>query len=82
MIVPLFALANAGIEIDADLLGDALTSPITLGIVFGYVLGKPLGISPANGSGRAWPAALQRTSAGPPSSAAGRSAASASRWRS
>ena len=43
VIVPLFALANAGIEIDADLLGDALTSPITLGIVFGYVVGKPLG---------------------------------------
>ena len=43
-IVPVFALANAGIEIDADLLGDALGSPITLGIVFGYVLGKPLGV--------------------------------------
>jgi Na+/H+ antiporter NhaA len=46
-IVPLFALANAGIEVDADLLGDALRSPITLGIVFGYVLGKPLGITAA-----------------------------------
>ncbi|HEX6584541.1 MAG TPA: Na+/H+ antiporter NhaA, partial [Thermoleophilaceae bacterium] len=43
-IVPVFALANAGIEIDDDLLGDALSSPITLGIVFGYVLGKPLGV--------------------------------------
>jgi Na+/H+ antiporter NhaA len=43
-IVPVFALANAGIEIDADLLGDALGSPITLGIVLGYVLGKPLGV--------------------------------------
>jgi Na+/H+ antiporter NhaA len=43
VIVPVFALANAGIEIDSNLLGDALTSPITLGIVFGYVLGKPLG---------------------------------------
>jgi Na+/H+ antiporter NhaA len=43
-IVPVFALANAGIEIDGDLLGDALGSPITLGIVFGYVLGKPLGV--------------------------------------
>jgi Na+/H+ antiporter NhaA len=43
VIVPLFALANAGIEIDSELLGDALTSPITLGIVFGYVVGKPLG---------------------------------------
>ena len=44
VIVPLFALANAGIEIDADLLGDAVRSPITLGIVFGYVVGKPLGL--------------------------------------
>jgi Na+/H+ antiporter NhaA len=44
VIVPLFALANAGVHIDADLLGDAVTSPITLGIVFGYVVGKPVGI--------------------------------------
>ena len=44
VIVPVFALANAGIEIDSNLLGDSLTSPITLGIVFGYVLGKPLGV--------------------------------------
>jgi len=44
VIVPLFALANAGIEIDSDLLSDALTSPITLGIVFGYVVGKPVGL--------------------------------------
>ena len=44
VIVPLFALANAGIHIDGDLLRDALTSPITLGIVVGYVVGKPVGI--------------------------------------
>jgi Na+/H+ antiporter NhaA len=44
VIVPLFALANAGIEIDGDLLGDALSSPITLGILFGYVIGKPVGV--------------------------------------
>jgi Na+/H+ antiporter NhaA len=44
VIVPVFALANAGIDIDGNLLSDALTSPITLGIVFGYVLGKPLGV--------------------------------------
>jgi Na+/H+ antiporter NhaA/protein-disulfide isomerase len=43
-IVPLFALANAGIEIDRDLLGRTFTSPITLGVLFGYVVGKPLGI--------------------------------------
>jgi Na+/H+ antiporter NhaA len=44
VIVPLFALANAGIHIDAGLLGDAVASPITLGIVVGYVVGKPVGI--------------------------------------
>ena len=44
VIVPLFALANAGIHLDGQLLGDAITSPITLGILFGYVVGKPLGI--------------------------------------
>ncbi len=44
MIVPLFALANAGVHVSAKLLSEALTSPVTLGIVFGYVLGKPFGI--------------------------------------
>ena len=46
-IVPLFALANAGIHIDGRFLGQALSSPITLGIVLGYVAGKPLGIGAA-----------------------------------
>ncbi|HXP98945.1 MAG TPA: Na+/H+ antiporter NhaA [Solirubrobacteraceae bacterium] len=44
VIVPLFALANAGIHLTGGLLGDAVSSPITLGIALGYVLGKPLGI--------------------------------------
>jgi Na+/H+ antiporter NhaA len=44
LIVPLFALANTGIQIDGQLISDALTSPITLGIFFGYVVGKPAGI--------------------------------------
>jgi Na+/H+ antiporter NhaA len=44
VIVPLFALANAGIAIDAAFLGRAFTSPITLGILVGYVAGKPIGI--------------------------------------
>jgi protein-disulfide isomerase len=43
VIAPLFALANAGIHVDGDLLGDAVTSPITLGIAVGYVVGKPTG---------------------------------------
>ena len=44
LIVPLFALANAGISIDAGFLARAFRSPITLGILFGYVVGKPVGI--------------------------------------
>jgi Na+/H+ antiporter NhaA len=45
VIVPLFALANLGIHIDGQLLSDAATSPITLGIICAYVIGKPVGIS-------------------------------------
>jgi Na+/H+ antiporter NhaA len=49
VIVPLFALANAGIAIDGGFLSRAYSSPITLGILFAYVLGKPIGIC-----GMAW----------------------------
>jgi Na+/H+ antiporter NhaA len=44
VIVPLFALANAGIVISGDLVSRAVTSPVTLGILTGYVVGKPVGI--------------------------------------
>jgi Na+/H+ antiporter NhaA len=44
VIVPLFAIANAGIHLTGTLLSDAFGSPITLGILFGYLVGKPLGI--------------------------------------
>jgi Na+/H+ antiporter NhaA len=61
VIVPVFALANAGIHVDAQLLGDAVTSPITLGIFFGYVVGKPLGILSASWlASRPWLAGLRR----------------------
>jgi protein-disulfide isomerase len=45
VIVPLFALANAGIKISGGFLSHAYTSPITLGILVGYVIGKPIGIA-------------------------------------
>ena len=45
LIVPLFALANAGVAVDPTTLGRAFTSPVTLGIVAGYVFGKPIGIA-------------------------------------
>jgi Na+/H+ antiporter NhaA len=44
LIVPLFALANAGVTLDRDLLGRAVGSPITLGVIMGLVAGKPLGL--------------------------------------
>ena len=45
VIVPLFALANAGIADRRRLpRARAFTSPITLGILVGYVVGKPVGI--------------------------------------
>jgi Na+/H+ antiporter NhaA len=43
-IVPLFALANAGIHVSGDFLAHAFRSPVTLGILLGYVLGKPAGV--------------------------------------
>jgi Na+/H+ antiporter NhaA len=43
-IVPLFALANAGIVVNGDSLARGFRSPITLGILCGYMLGKPAGI--------------------------------------
>jgi Na+/H+ antiporter NhaA len=49
VIVPLFALANAGIAINGGFLSRAYASPITLGIIVGYVLGKPIGVT-----GAAW----------------------------
>jgi Na+/H+ antiporter NhaA len=48
VIVPLFALANAGIVISGSFLARAYTSPITLGILIGYVAGKPAGITVAS----------------------------------
>ncbi|GAB3836204.1 Na+/H+ antiporter NhaA [Dactylosporangium cerinum] len=44
LIVPLFGLANAGIVIDGSFLARAFTSPITLGILTAYVVGKPIAV--------------------------------------
>jgi Na+/H+ antiporter NhaA len=48
VIVPLFALANAGLVISEPFLARAFTSPVTLGILGGYVVGKPLGTAGAS----------------------------------
>ena len=44
VIVPLFGLANAGIVLDAHFLAHAYTTPVTLGVIVAYVVGKPLAV--------------------------------------
>jgi NhaA family Na+:H+ antiporter len=45
VIVPLFALANAGVSITSATLREALTSGVTLGVVVGLVVGKTVGVT-------------------------------------
>ena len=45
VIVPVFALANAGVDLRGGTLGEALSSPVTWGVVIGLVIGKFVGIS-------------------------------------
>ena len=42
VIVPLFALANAGVVLSGDLLAPRVHPPVTLGVLLGYVIGKPV----------------------------------------
>ncbi len=44
VIVPIFALANAGVALSADMISGALSSPVTIGVVMGLVVGKPIGV--------------------------------------
>lgn len=44
LIMPIFALANAGVELTGDL-SAAFTSPVTLGIMAGLVIGKVIGVT-------------------------------------
>jgi NhaA family Na+:H+ antiporter len=44
LIMPVFAFANAGVHIDFSHMGELLSSPAALGIIFGLCVGKPLGI--------------------------------------
>src|SRR5690606_9124983 len=55
VIVPLFALANAGVAMDGEVIVHAMSSSVTLGIVAGLVVGKPVGILAATWlSSRTW----------------------------
>jgi len=44
IVIPLFALANAGISIDFSSIGSTIVEPVSLGIIAGLILGKVLGI--------------------------------------
>lgn len=44
IILPLFALFNAGFPLSQELVTRGLSSPVTIGIIFGLVVGKPVGI--------------------------------------
>ncbi|SDM06151.1 Na+/H+ antiporter NhaA [Nonomuraea maritima] len=45
VIVPVFALANAGVRLDGEALRTAATSPVAIGVMLGLLLGKFVGIS-------------------------------------
>ncbi len=47
VIVPLFALANAGVAVSGTTLGNAVSSPVTIGVVIGLVIGKLVGVAGA-----------------------------------
>jgi len=48
LVIPIFALANAGIPLAFDSLGETLTHPVMLGVSLGLVLGKFIGITGAS----------------------------------
>jgi NhaA family Na+:H+ antiporter len=45
LIIPLFALANAGISIDFSSISNTIVEPVALGIIAGLILGKIIGIA-------------------------------------
>ena len=45
VVVPIFALANAGVRIEASELGGMVTNAVTWGVILGLVVGKTIGIS-------------------------------------
>ena len=44
IVIPLFALANAGISIDFSSIGETIVTPVSMGIIAGLILGKVFGI--------------------------------------
>lgn len=48
LVIPIFALANAGIPLDFSSLGETMKHPVVLGVSLGLVLGKFIGITGAS----------------------------------
>jgi Na+:H+ antiporter, NhaA family len=48
VVVPMFALANAGVSLSGDALAGLVDQPVTVGVVVGLVVGKPVGIVAAS----------------------------------
>lgn len=48
LVIPIFALANAGIVLDLNSLGETISHPVMLGVSFGLVVGKFIGITGAS----------------------------------
>ena len=44
LVIPAFALANAGVHLDSDGLSEAFSSSVTWGVIIGLVVGKPVGL--------------------------------------
>ncbi|OHE00920.1 MAG: Na+/H+ antiporter NhaA [Sulfurimonas sp. RIFOXYD12_FULL_33_39] len=45
LVIPLFALANAGISIDFSSIKDTVAQPVSIGIIMGLIVGKVIGIA-------------------------------------
>ncbi|MCU7938507.1 MAG: Na+/H+ antiporter NhaA [gamma proteobacterium symbiont of Bathyaustriella thionipta] len=45
IVIPLFALANAGIPVDISTIGQTLSHPVALGVMAGLILGKLIGVA-------------------------------------
>ena len=65
VVVPLFALANAGVDLRGGVLSEALSSPVTWGVVVGLVAGKFLGIGAGGLGGAALRLGRLRQGVGP-----------------
>ncbi len=47
VVIPIFALANAGIRLSTDSMSNLWSSPVSIGVILGLVVGKPLGVTAA-----------------------------------